>query len=131
MRGLVSKRNCKLQDPEFIKLFKNFDIFLLAEAWTNSESKVDVRGLEHIAIHRPRRGKAKRDSGGIIVYYRAEFSHHIRLERSTEDSILGFELVRKLSQVTLTYCFALAMSYRLDLDAKIYLVTFLNKCLMI
>ncbi len=92
MRGLTSKRNCKLKDPEFLKLFDNYDVLLFTETWTQEESDIEVKGFKYVAIHREKRGRAKRASGGIVVYFRSELANFVSLERSTEDCVLWVKI---------------------------------------
>ena len=74
VQGLASKRNNKIKDPEFIKLFINYDMVLCTETWTNENSAIDIAGFDCLTLHRARRAGAKKDSGGIVVYFRSELS---------------------------------------------------------
>ena len=54
---------------------------MLVETWTNKLSNIDIPNYKHFALHRPRRKvRAKRHSGGLIVYIR-------------NDVVPGFELL--------------------------------------
>ena len=62
----------------------------MTETWTNKNSTMDIKGYEYKAIHRTRRQGAKRDSGGIAVYYRSDLATGVHLVRSTEDCGLKY-----------------------------------------
>ena len=50
----------------------NYDIFGIVESW---ESNISLPGYSHITVHATKaKGKKGRRSGGIIVYYKKEFS---------------------------------------------------------
>ena len=71
MQGLTSKRTNKLKSPELIETFKNHDVVLLTETWTNSFSDLTVDNFEYFVLNRTNYKKnSKRASGGIIVYVR-------------------------------------------------------------
>ena len=59
------------------------------ETWTSESSVVDVNGF---ALHRtPPPPQAKRDSGGLIVYYRNTISRGIEIYQKQND-IIGLKL---------------------------------------
>ena len=58
----------KLECVDFIKYIKGYDVIILSECWTNKFSKLDLEGYSYFSKHRPRRKKAKRDSGGLVCY---------------------------------------------------------------
>ena len=95
VRGLVSKRNYKLKDTEFLRIMQGFDMVLLCETWTNEQSEMSLDGFEHFALHRPRHQRARRDSGGVALYYRAELAKYVTLVKETEDCILWVKIDKK------------------------------------
>ena len=62
--------NVKLGCPDFVTLCESYDIILLSETWTNIYSDLSVRGYECVVKHRDRKRKAKRDSGGLVCFFR-------------------------------------------------------------
>ena len=71
----------KLDDADFRNVFIKYHVIMLVETWTNKLSNIDIPNYKHFALHRPRRkARAKRDSGGLIVYIR-------------NDVLPGFELL--------------------------------------
>ena len=68
-------------------------IFALAETWTNCISNVVIPGYEHYACHRPKRNpRAKRDSGGIIVYVRTEITKGVQIVKNGPNEIIWLKL---------------------------------------
>ena len=52
---------------------------MLSETWTNDKMDFDIAGYISYAMHRPKiRKKAKRDSGGMIVYIRNELDCKVK-----------------------------------------------------
>lgn len=43
-------------------------------------------------LHRKRSKRAKRDSGGIIVYYKQELSHFITLHKRSDDNLMWIRI---------------------------------------
>lgn len=95
VQGLVSKRNNKMEDPNFVKCLTEYDVILCTETWTNSESKLNLNSFEYKAIHRARRRGAKRDSGGIIVFYRSELSSFVQLFKTKGGNVLWIKLSKE------------------------------------
>ena len=73
VRGLASKRNYKLKDQSFVEYLQEYDIIILTETWTNTKCDLSLPDYNYFSIHRPRPTRAKRDSGGIVVYYKNIF----------------------------------------------------------
>ena len=96
VQGLASKRHNKLNDPEFLNIINSYDIILCTETWTNNGTDIDINGYKNISLHRARRPRSKRDSGGIIIYYRQYLEPYIRLCKKVEDCILWFRISHEL-----------------------------------
>ena len=78
----MTKRTNKLHLPFYKNVFIHNDIMF-------ESSVVDVNGFEHIALHRtPKTKTAKRDSGGIIVYYRNTISRGNEIYQNQNDDII-------------------------------------------
>ena len=74
VQGLVTKRTNKLKSMEFQNIFKNNDLVLLTETWTNEFSDISVNNFESFVLNRiEKKAASKRNSGGIILYIREEF----------------------------------------------------------
>ena len=62
----------KLECDEFVKSINCYDIILLSETWTNKHSKLQLNGYVKVCKHRKRRKRAKRDSGGLVCFFKHE-----------------------------------------------------------
>ena len=49
---------------------QNYDCVFMSETWTNESSNVDMHGFISFCKHRKRKKTAKRDSGGLVVYFK-------------------------------------------------------------
>ena len=60
----------KLGCQEVGEIMNEYDIVFFSETWTNEFSKLDVKGFKKFCKHRLRVKNAKRDSGGLVVYFK-------------------------------------------------------------
>ena len=96
VHGLVGRGNAKIQDPTFLATLQNFDIILMTETWINKNSTIDIKNMIIKLFHMTRRQGAKRDSGGIAVYYRSDLATGVQLVRSTEDCVLWLKISKEI-----------------------------------
>ena len=85
----------------------NHDIICMCEAWTNERSNITLEGYEHYAFYRKRKPRAKRDSGGLILYYRTDIAKGIKFLKNVDESVIWIELDKeffKLEQTILIAC---------------------------
>ena len=83
----------KQSDSQFSDIINKYDIIFLSETWTHKDSKTDINGFS--SFHFPRtfiHKKAKRSSGGIIIYYRNSLKSGIKCIRSFNDVICWIKL---------------------------------------
>ena len=85
VRGLTSKRNYKLKNSDCVHILKSYDIAMLCETWTNQLSDLSLDGYEHVAVHRTKHPRARRDSGGLVLYYKSEMAKHLSILKTTGD----------------------------------------------
>ena len=91
IQGLVTKLN----DDDFISLINNYDLILLTETWTSKISNIDINGYESINCPRLKCNKrAKRDSGGIAIYYKTKYQNCIELVNINSKGIVWLKLKR-------------------------------------
>jgi exonuclease III len=91
VEGLTSD---KKQTIDFVDFLCEYDIICLSESWTNSNSKIDIAGYSN-PIHSFRKyqnRRAKRSSGGLIVYIKNSIRKGVTLERNTIDCIIWIKL---------------------------------------
>ena len=79
----------KLECDDFLNILKVYDIIVLSETWSNKYSVLEIDGYVVEPKHRKRRKGARRDSGGIVCYFRKEISGGITcLPWNFEDGLL-------------------------------------------
>ena len=54
------------------------DIVLFSETWTNEHSSVNIDDFVVYSKHRVRKRNAKRDSGGLVCYFREKVAHGVK-----------------------------------------------------
>ena len=93
MQGLVKK----LIDNDFLSLLSNFDIILLSETWHSKLSNLQIDNYEYFSCPRPVFHKnAKRNSGGLVVYYHKSLSGKIELKKLEP---LGFMIINRAGTI--------------------------------
>ena len=88
---------------------------MLSETWTNDKMDFDIAGYVSYAMHRPKiRKKAKRDSGGMIVYIRNELDCKVKMLKTEKYDIMWFLFDKNLfsteHDVILCFCYNLPES---------------------
>ena len=79
----------KLKNCDFKNLINNHDFISLSECWINKKSSINLEGYEKIVKCRKRLKKARRDSGGIAVYYRKNLSSGVKeINWDFEDGVI-------------------------------------------
>ena len=74
-------------------MLKSKDIIFLYETWADKSSDIDLSGYTSINIYRKfRHRNAKRQSGGIAVYYKECLSEGITIVRNHYDTIVWLKL---------------------------------------
>lgn len=84
-----------MENKEFSEFLvsNNIDILCLQETWTNSDSKIEMNN--YVMYHKPRpfkHKKAKRNSGGIVVFIKDALHKGIQLVLTDSDGIMWFKL---------------------------------------
>ena len=70
--GLKNKLEC----PDTCTYFKSFDILCLSETWLRNHEEVNLSGYNYYHVIRPRTNNARRNSGGISIFYK----NHLHIE---------------------------------------------------
>ena len=77
MQGLKSK----LDDCDFLNYVCDLGVLLFTETWNSTVSNVQIEGYEHVVCHRHKsNSKVKGDYGGVILYYKQEYSQVIEMK---------------------------------------------------
>lgn len=78
---------------EVKQIFKDHDIILFTETWSNKQTELEVQGFEHYALHRSeKKSTAKRDSGGLVVYIADYLKNHVNFLKTDKDDILWIRI---------------------------------------
>ena len=74
-------------------MLSNYGIIFLIESWTNHDSKIDFLGYVCYNLYRKfQNKKARRRSGGIVIYYKECFKIGISIVRNHHDTIIWLRL---------------------------------------
>ncbi len=92
VQGHGNKRHNKLHSPELLKLFKITTLIAFTETWSDAYTNLYVEHFTHFALHRPCRGNAKRNSGGLMVYVKDTLSRDVTLYSENTDSYLWLKM---------------------------------------
>ena len=79
----------KCTTPDIIDIIKRHDIFIVIETWLGSQDACpQIKGYMNFCSERKKKCKAKRNSGGLIIYYRQELGKGVcKLASDTTDII--------------------------------------------
>ena len=58
----------KLECNDFLNMINAHDFIVLNECWTNKTSKLKIEGYKYLHKYRPKKKRARRFSGGLVVY---------------------------------------------------------------
>ena len=81
--------------PEVKHLFEESDILLFTETWTSEyeEAELQVENFDFIPLHRTElHPRAKRSSGGLLIYLRSSLRNVLTFIQSSCDDILWMKL---------------------------------------
>ena len=91
VNGIINK----LDDCDFVNFISDFDVLLFTETWNSRLSKIDLNGFKFFSCPRPKYNRsAKRNSGGLIIYYKEIYHRHIQLVSINNDGIVWLKLSR-------------------------------------
>ena len=99
IQGLIGKRYDKLTSSELKTIFNNSDVILLTETWTNEQSKIELEGFTCFMLNRNKHQRARRDSGGLVIYIRNEFCDGNTLVKVNEGCIIWVKLYGELFHI--------------------------------
>ena len=86
----------KLNDFDFLNFISSYDIVLLTETWTSKFSNLKIKNFEYFHGPRPNsKRKAKRSSGGIVIYYKDSFVNKIELVNINPKGIIWIKFKKE------------------------------------
>ena len=93
MNGLTSE---KKQSAEYGSFISQNDTVFLFETWTDKDSDVDFSGYtSHNFYRKFQNRRAKRNSGGVVLYYKNHLKPGIELVRNHYDTVIWVRLDHK------------------------------------
>ena len=128
VRGLASKRNYKLKNQTFVDYLQEYDIIISTETWTNTKCDLSLPDYNYFLIHRPRPTRAKRDSEGIVVYYKNIFSNLLSLHKQSDDNVLWLKLSKDFLNID-NYLYICACYVTPSQSSRVELSDVFNKLL--
>lgn len=88
----------KLVDDDFLNYINDYDILLLTETWNARTTNININGYKSFVCPRPRTNtRAKRASGGVIVYYKQWLENKLELVKTDYRGIIWFKLKKDLT----------------------------------
>ena len=89
VQGLISKLN----DEDFLNFINSYDVLIFSETWNSKNTNVNLDKFESFSCPRPKcNRKVKRNSGGVIIYYKKLYSKGIALVKQNNQGIIWFKL---------------------------------------
>ena len=86
----------KKNDQELVKLIVKHDIIFLLETWANSNSSVNLSGyVAHNFNRKYQHKRARRCSGGILLYYKEDLKEGIKIIKNDYNTIIWVKLDHK------------------------------------
>jgi len=83
----------KKSSEDFQNLIYKYDIIVLSETWTNRLSNVDLSGFQNIhSFRKYQHRRAKRSSGGIVIYIRNEISKGVKVVLNQIDCLIWLKV---------------------------------------
>ena len=71
--------------PDFLKLAQSLDFLLIQESWLKHKEKVFVPNFSHFKANRKQNKKARRGSGGLILFYKNVLQKGVTREKSSDE----------------------------------------------
>ena len=79
-----------------MNFINDFDILILTETWHSKTSNINIDGYCHFSCPRPKfNSNARRNSSGVIIYYKTTYFNHIELVNVNQNGIIWFKLKKE------------------------------------
>ena len=118
VQGLLSK----FSDSDFINIANSYDVLIFTETWHAKTTNIKLDNFDSFSCPRPKcNRKAKRDSGGVIVYFKKTISSGVVLSKINEKGIIWFKL--KASYFSTKNDVYVCACYIPPSDSKVYTST--------
>ena len=109
----------KLCDPEFLEIIRKYDIVFATETWCIKNSNIEIEGYTSFSCPRPKSCKrAKRDSGGLVIYCKNKVASGIKLAKFNDKGIMWIKFEKIFFSLDSDIYFCL--TYILPEKSKLY-----------
>ena len=71
---------------------QTYNIIVFTETWSSELSHMNMDDYKYFAVHRPRSAGAKRDSGGVAIYYENHLDNVIEFIKSSNYDLLWIKI---------------------------------------
>ena len=83
----------KCVSPDLVGIITKHDIFIVLETWLEGQDQCPkIDGFMNFRSERNKKSRAKRNSGGLIVYYRQTIGKGVHKLKSTSSDIIWIKL---------------------------------------
>ena len=104
-KNLDNGSDNKLSTLYIKHMFSSYDIIILTETWTNSNTENDVcmKGYHPFySSRKTRHSQANRDSGGVAILVKSHLLRYIRREPNFHDGSIWLKLTRQHGEMNKT-----------------------------
>ena len=81
----------KLEDENFIRILREYDVLCLSECWVKCPNNFDLSGYEKKHVFRE-----KCNGGGVVLFYKKCLSQYIEIIKECADSMIWFKFDKSL-----------------------------------
>ena len=91
----------KRENDDFTNFLTKYDLLILLESWTSKCSKIELNGyVKHNFYRKFKHRNARRNSGGIVIYYKDYLSPGIQIIKTHHDTIIWLKLDHNFFSLT-------------------------------
>ena len=91
---------------EFRSITDKCHIFGLQETWLENRESIDMSGFEHFRSERVKSRKARRNCGGVLLFYMSAVARGVERQTSSNNHFIWVRLDAKILSSTKIYFFA-------------------------
>ena len=91
--NIAGNANVKCRNDDIIRMISRYDIFAVLESWLDPENACPlINGFANFRSERKKKCKAKRNSGGLIIYCRQELVKGVTKIKSSSLDMIWLKL---------------------------------------
>ena len=88
VEGVSGARRCKIANKDFRDTLTKYDLLLLTETWTDTNSNLDLQGYTRHNLHR----LVKKKKTWLAIYIRSNIADGISVIKTDSDDIIWLQL---------------------------------------